>query len=162
MAVMMLFHVPADKDLLAAYGEVTLRHEHLNHVLRMTIKTIAGLEVDEALNATVHDSSSQLRERIRKLARQRLGEGEPLLKVQALLERCRRATDRRNDLVHSVWAKELDGEAVRRNNDLRWQRLPTVDELHSLCQEVLALTNELNQVRLEGFLHQALTKRAAP
>ena len=162
MAVMMLFHIPEDKDLLAAYGEVTLRHEHLNHVLRMTIKTLARLEVDEALDATVHDSSSQLRERIRKLARQRLGEGEPLLKVQALIERCRQATDRRNDLVHSVWAKELDGEAVRRSNHLGWQRLPTVDELHSLCQEILALTNELNHVRLEGFLHQALAKREAP
>lgn len=81
MAKMMMFHVPSDKDLLAAIGEVALRHEHLNHILRMTIKTLARLDIDEALDATAYDSSSQLRERIKKLARQRLGEGEPLLKL---------------------------------------------------------------------------------
>ena len=114
MVTMMHFYVPESKDLLAAFGEVNLRHEHLNHVLRMTVKTLAHLAVNEALDATARDTSSQLRERVRKLARQQLGEGEPLLKLQALVERCKHATDRRNDLVHSVWAKELDGEAVRR------------------------------------------------
>lgn len=78
----MVFHVPDDKDLLAAFGELALRHEHLNHILRMTIKSLARLEVLEALDATAYDSSSRLRERIGKLARQRLGEGEPLLKLQ--------------------------------------------------------------------------------
>jgi len=85
MATMITFHVPTDKDLLAAFGEVALRHEHLNHILRMTIKTLARLEVGEALDATAYDGSRQLRERIRKLARQSLGEGQPLLKLQALL-----------------------------------------------------------------------------
>ena len=71
---MMTFHVPDDKELLAAFGEVALVHEHLNHILRMTIKTLAGLKPIEALDATSYDGSRQLRERIRKLARQRLGE----------------------------------------------------------------------------------------
>lgn len=35
------FQVPDDADLLAAFGQVTSRHEHLNHILRMTIKTLA-------------------------------------------------------------------------------------------------------------------------
>ena len=156
---MMMFHVPTDKELLAAFGELTLRHEHLNHILRMTIKTLGRLEIGEALDATAYDGPSQLRKCIRKLARQRLGEGESLLKLQALLERCKRATDKRNEFVHSVWAKELDGEPARRGSDHKWQPLPTVLELNELGTEILYLTQALNQARLEGFLAEALAKR---
>ena len=63
MAKMMMFHVPDDKDLLAAYGELSLRHEHLTHILRMTIKTLADLEVSEALDATAYDGAARLRDR---------------------------------------------------------------------------------------------------
>lgn len=95
MTKMMSFHVPQDRDLLAEIGEVALRHEHLNHILRMTIKTLARLDANEALDATAYDSSSQLRDRIRKLARQRLGEGEPLLKLQALHREAQRSRSQR-------------------------------------------------------------------
>lgn len=159
MTKMMTFHVPADKDLLAAIGKVALRHEHLNHILRMTIKTLARLEIAEALDATAYDSSAQLRERIKKLARQRLGEGEPLLKLQALLERCKRATEKRNDLIHSVWGKELDGEPARKGLGDEWLPLPTVEELNGLAEVILQITSQLNEARLEGFLHEALTQK---
>lgn len=155
----MMFHVPSDKDLLAAIGEVALRHEHMNHILRMTIKTLARLDVTEALDATAYDSSSQLRERIKKLARQRLGEGEPLLKLQALLERCKRATEKRNDLIHSVWGQELDGEPARKGSGDEWRPLPTTTELHELAESLSHLTSQLNEARLEGFLHEALTQK---
>ncbi len=69
MAAMMMFHVPEDPALRAAFGEVALRHEHLSHILRMTIKTLAGLEVNDALDATAFDGASLLRDRIRKLAK---------------------------------------------------------------------------------------------
>jgi hypothetical protein len=156
---MMMLHIPEDKELLAAFGEVALRHEHLNHILRMTIKTLARLTLEEALDATSYDGSRQLRERIRKLARQRLGEGEPLLKLQALLERCKRATEKRNQLVHCVWAKELDGEPQSRGPDHQWQPLPTVEELSALAKELQLLTDSLNTARLDGFLSEALSKR---
>jgi hypothetical protein len=159
MATMMMFHIPQNPALLAAFGEVTLRHEHLSHILRMTIKTLAGLEVTEALDATAFDGAASLRDRVRKLAKQKLGEGQALLKVHALLERCRRATERRNEYVHSVWAQELDGEAKRRGERHEWLPIPTIPELQSLSQELLSLTKELNEARLEGFLHKALTER---
>ncbi len=162
MANFMTFHVPSDQDLLAAIGKVALRHEHLSHILRMTIKTLARLEVDEALDATAYDSSSQLRERIKKLARQRLGEGESLLKLQALLERCKRATERRNDLIHSVWGRELDGEPARRGSGTEWKPLPTVPELDGLAEDIMRLTGELNVARLEGFVHEALASKLKP
>jgi hypothetical protein len=159
VATMITFHVPEDKDLLAAFGEVALRHEHLNYVLRMTIKSLAGLRIDEALDATTYDGSRQLRERIRRLARKRLGEGEPLLKLQALLERSGRATERRNELVHGIWAREMDGEPLRRMPDHSWQPLPTCDDLATLSQELEVIAGELNTARLDGFLSDALLQR---
>ena len=162
MTTMISFHIPDDKDLLASIGEVALRHEHLNHILRMTIKTLAGLRPDEALDATAYDGSRQLRVLIRKLAKQRLGEGEPLLKLQALLECCRRVTDRRNDLIHRIWAKELDGEAVRRDSDNNWVPLPRIKDLKALALETETLTHTLNTARLEGFISEAMAKRRWP
>ena len=162
MSPMIMFHVPENKDLLAAYGELGLRHEHLTHILRMTIRTLARLEISEALDATAYDGAAQLRDQIKKLARQRLGEGEALLKLQAILERCKRATEKRNDLIHSVWGKELDGESLRRGNDHKWQSLPTVEELKALGEEIHALTESLNNARLDGFLAKALVKRSLP
>ena len=78
---MLMFFVPDDRGLLAALGKVTLRHEHLNHILKMTIKSLAGLTPQEAIDATQYEGSRTLRERIQNFARQKLGEGEPLLKL---------------------------------------------------------------------------------
>jgi hypothetical protein len=156
---MISFHVPEDALLLAAFGEVALRHEHLNHILRMTIKTLARLRPQEALDATAFDGSRQLRERIRKLARRRLGESEALLKLEALLERCRRVTERRNELTHGIWARELDGEPMRKGSDQKWYPLPKADELKALANEIWLLSDELNTARLDGFLSTALAKR---
>ena len=156
---MLKFDVPEDEALLAAFGEVGLRHEHLNHILRMTIRTLANLEIDEAIDATLHDSPSTLHERVRKLARQRLGEGHALLKVQALIGRCRRLTDKRNEYVHSVWARELDGPSMRRDRNSEWLPLPTLLELQALSSELLKITGELNKARLEGFIFQAMSTR---
>jgi len=162
MTNFMTFHVPSDTALLAAIGEVALRNEHLNYILRMTIKTLARLDIDEALDATAYDSSSQLRERTKKLARQRLGDGEPLLKLQALLERCKRATEKRNDLIHCVWGKELDGEPARKGTGNAWRPLPTAAELHAIAEEIMRLTGDLNEARLEGFVHLAQASKLKP
>jgi len=153
-----MFHVPDDQELLAAFGEVALRHEHLNHILKMTIKTLANLSPEEAVDATMYDGSRKLRDRIRRLAMQRLGEGEPLLKLQALMGKCERVTEKRNKLVHGLWAQELDGDAqVRGAGGTR--PLPSTTELRELANEIQELTNKLNSERLEGFLKTALSER---
>ena len=157
---MMAFHIPTDEKLLAAFGTVGLVHAHLDHILRMTIKTLANLTPQEALDATAMDGSAVLRDRVRKLARSRLGEGPALLKLQALLQRCKRVTEKRNELVHSVWAREMDGDPMLRAADHSWKPLPTVDELDMLAKEIAELVMELNTARLEGFLHDALTKKS--
>jgi len=156
---MITLDLPNDKELLAAFGEMALRHEHLSHILRMTIKTICRLRPDEALDATVYDGSRQLRERIRKLARQRLGEGEALLKLQALLERCSRATNRRNEIMHGIWPRDLDGDPFRSGTGQTQLPLPTVADLMAVTEELKELTRTLNSARLDGFLSEALSIR---
>ena len=150
-AKMITFHVPANPELLAAFGEVALRHEHMNHILKMTIKSIAGITPSEALAATMYESSRQLRDRIRKL-----GDGTPVLKLQAILNNCKRLTERRNELVHGLWAQELDGEAHVRDAYGSIQPLPSVEELKMLANEIEQVTGHLNHERLEGFLKLAL------
>lgn len=150
------FHVPQDQELLAAFGEVALRHEHMNHILRMTIKSLAGLTPAEALAATRYESSRQLRDRAKVLARKRLGEGRPLLKLQAMLNTCGSLTDKRNNLVHGLWAKELDGDAHVRDAEGCARPLPMLQELRQLAKEIEDHTKIFNFERLEGFLAKAL------
>jgi hypothetical protein len=156
---MLMFHVPEDQPLLAAIGEVTLRHEHLTHILKMTIKSIAELSPREAVDATQYEGPRTIRERIQKLARQKLGEGESLLKLQALLTRAGRLSERRNALTHGLCAQELDGDPGIMEEFGVLRPLPSVDELNSLAKEIEALTNELNEARLYGFLKIALEKK---
>jgi hypothetical protein len=156
---MIVLHVPEDKGLLAAYGELAIVHEHLNHILRMTIKSLAQVSVDDALDATKNDGSSQLRDRIKKLARQKLGEGVALIKLQAILARCKCATDKRNEFIHSICAKEIDGEPHTQADRIR-KPLPTISELKDLINKLSLLAQELNEARLEGFLLEALKQQA--
>jgi hypothetical protein len=156
---MMSFHIPEDSNLLGALGLVSLRHAHLDYILRMTIKSVAGVSIGEALDATAFAGSRALRERIQKLARSRLGEGPALLKLQAILERCRRVTDKRNEWIHSIWAREIDGDPMLRTTDHNWTAPPTAADLESLADEISRLTNELNAARLDGFLDDALKQK---
>jgi hypothetical protein len=153
---MITFHVPSDQKVLAAFGEVALRHEHMNHVLRMTMKSLTGVTPAEAIAATAYESSAQLRDRVRKIARKRLGDGTALVRLQAMLAECKRLTEKRNDLVHGLWAQELDGEAHVRDAHGGRRPLPTAEELQDLARELEHHAARLNLERLEGFLVQAL------
>src|SRR5690348_1923638 len=104
--------IPSDEAVLAKVGVIALQHTYLDRMLRMTVKTLAGVTVKEALDGTAFDGAATLRDRVRRFARRTLGEGTALVKLQAILERCHRATERRNELIHSLWAQELDGEAL--------------------------------------------------
>jgi hypothetical protein len=157
-AQMMAFHVPGDARILESLGRIALRHAHLDHILRMTIKTLGEVSVREGLDPTSFEGSRVLRERIRKIARNKLGEGTALIKLQAQLERARRATENRNELIHNIWAQPLDGEPQIRTNDHTWKPIPTIDALNALENEIASITEELNDGRLDGFLSEALDR----
>lgn len=156
---MMMFHIPSE-PILVRLGTIALRHAHLDHILRMTIKSLTGVSIGQALDATAFEGSRALRERIKKLARQRLGEGKALVQLQALLERCRRASDKRNKFTHNIWAQELDGDPKIQDGNLGWSPPPTIEDLTALASELEAVTKELNEARLHGYLAEALTANA--
>jgi hypothetical protein len=154
-----VFHVPEDPEWLKAFGRVSVVHTHLDHILRMLIKTLANVTVEVALNATDGEGSAALRDRIKKLAKQRLGEGAALLGLQDIVERCRRVTERRNSLIHATIASDwLDTEAMLYRAGFPAAPLPTPQDLESLEKEMGQLIGEINQVRLKGWLAEALAK----
>ena len=153
--------LPTDKKILAAVGSIALRHGQLDNALRMTIKDLTGVDQTEALDATARDGSRELRERIRKLARQRIGDGAALVRLQALLTRAGRATEKRNELMHAVWGTELDGGPMIRGDDHEFGPAPSVTELEKLEREITIILDALIQARLNGFILEALKKPAS-
>ena len=49
---MIYLHIPDDPSVVAAVGRIALRHGQLDYILRMTIKTLGGLSIQDALDAT--------------------------------------------------------------------------------------------------------------
>ena len=96
------YGLPRDKKVLAALGTIALRHGQLENAMKMVIKDLAGVSKQDALDATAMQSSRELRDRIRKLAKQRIGEGPALVQLDALLHRAKLAADKRNELLHST------------------------------------------------------------
>jgi hypothetical protein len=156
------FHIPVDnRELLAALGEISLRHGHIDHVMKLLIKTFSDVTIQEAMDATARESSWNLREWVKKLARDKLGKGPALVKVQALLERASRITERRNALVHILCGKDQDGNPVAATEDLTvWKPLPTVADLNALAADMAALRVDISKARGKfGFITQALVKK---
>jgi hypothetical protein len=158
----MVFHVPDDPKWLMAFGRVSIVHTHLDHILRMLIKTLANVTVDVALSATDSEGSAVLRARIKKLAKQQLGEGAALLGVQDLVEQCRRVTKRRNDLIHTTIASDwlgMEEEARLYRAGFPPAPLPTAQDLETLGNEINHLIAGINQARLRGWLAEALAAK---
>ena len=155
-APMLLPHLP-DQDVLAALGEVSIRHGFLDLTLRRTIKTLANVSISEVDKALARTGAGEMRGMIERLARRRLGKDHPaVLRLKAILFDCGQVTERRNQLTHEPWAKFLDGDAVLYQNTGKTLPMPIAQELRSLAKEILDLALTLNGARQEGFLREAL------
>ena len=152
-------HGLPDAALLATLGRIALRHGQLDNAMRMMVKDLTAVTKDEALDATAHNSSRELGQRGRRLARQRFGDGSVLVRVEALLHRAEVAALKRNELVHSVWGTELDGGAVIRNDDNIFQSPPAAKELETIAEASEQLILDITEARLDGFLREALAQK---
>lgn len=151
-APMVSLEIPTDAELLKAAGRVALAHGQMEYVLRMTVKSLSGLSVQEALDATATMKMSELRERIKKLFKEKsCGESEKT-KLDALLNKCKRLSDKRNSLIHRPWAKDSNGKWVVKEEDHAWGQPPSIDELNQLATDIYNATVELNTARLYGFI----------
>ena len=156
MARMIYAAMPESAELQAAIGRVAVRRGQMDLVLRMTIKSICEVSPEEARRATVGIMSGQLRKRIEQLAKKRIGDGPALLRLQSLLHQCRDASERRNGLLHGVFARELDGPELFLPDGGDPGPVPTVSELDALAADLEAVTKKLNFARLDGFLKDAI------
>jgi len=148
-----------DQQHRAALGHVTMCHVRLDHILRLTIRTLSGATHQEAMAATAFDGSHNLCNRIEKLAKSRLGESLALIRLQGLVERCRRATELRNDVTHAVSFHGRDEEILTRTDGRESKPLPTVKELEALAGALFHLAREINTARRKGFLAEALADK---
>lgn len=146
--------LPDDPDLMQAAGGVALAHSQLELMLRMTIKTLAGLTVREALDATESSKNWELRKSITSIFRKKTKDPTLRLKLQALLKNCQRLSEKRNSLLHNAWAITGDGSLVTKGPDHAWGPAVTVDELVKLASDIADMVAKLNDERLKGFIQQ--------
>jgi hypothetical protein len=152
---------PGD-PILVAIGKIAIRHGQLDYSLKMTVRALAGISITEAVDATHRQSSSALRDRVHKLARKRFGESVTLVRLDALLMRARRATDKRNELLHALWAHELDGDPVMRSEGMAFRPIPTVQELEEVAGEMARITDQIMEARIHGFLRGTARRAHCP
>ena len=148
-----------DKDVQAALGIVAIRHGHLEYILKMTVKSLCGLSIEEALTETNKQNARRLRKRIEDEALKTLEKGEALEWLIGVLHRSWQASDLRNTFIHNMWAKELDGPLLMQNDDHTWRLAPTDQELQQLSDEIQVITKEINTERLEGKLFAKLEEK---
>lgn len=146
--------LPGDRGLLEAAGRVALAHGQLELMLRMTVKTLSGLTVDEALNATEKTKNWELRKEIVGLFNSKTTDRALRLKMKAMLGKCEQLSEVRNRLLHNAWAISPDGSVIMKGDRHAWGPAATENDLNELAQEIATEVNNLNSARLSGFIHQ--------
>ena len=149
--------IPEDLMLQAAVGRVAIRHGQLDHVLRMMVKTFRGITIMVAMKETKRWGSLRLRELIEELAAEKLGKTEAaaLKELKRLLKKAEDLTEKRNRIIHDVWARTKGGIPVIRDDNSEIRIQPTAAVLDRLANEIAEVAYDLNEGRLRGFLSEA-------
>jgi hypothetical protein len=156
------FHPLDNSELMAAAGRMLIRHSNLDYQLKMLIRKLAGVTPEEARRAFAYVGSQELRKLVNAHATREFGIKSPLLiKIQALLAECREATDRRNEYVHLIWAKEfgLGDKSHLFGADSKLKPFPTKGALDKLDKEIARLVNELGNANLGALIAQEMKKK---
>jgi hypothetical protein len=153
---MVSLEIPTDLKLLQAAGRVALAHGQMEHTLRMSVKILAGLSVQKALDVTATMTAHNLRETIKRLFKQQSRDESATKKLVKLLDKIKRLSEKRNRLIHRPWAKDRQGQWVVKEEDHAWGQPPSIDELNQLADEIFKTVIELNTARLHGFIKEAL------
>lgn len=146
------FYVP-DDGILRELGRLQVRHSHLDHTLRLAIKRMLGISIDDPgyWNET-RGMAKELRDRARKLIAERYSDDDNMAgTLNQVLDDAEVATTQRNRLLHSVWMKAPGGEPVLhdRDNMLKMHvgfKLPSVGEVASVSERVERIQRVLNHL----------------
>lgn len=152
---MQIRELPGDEKLLAAVGRIALRHGQLDYALRLIVKATTGQSEKEVLKATSRMGSRELRKSVRNLANEKIGDRQVLKRLESLLSRSRRATDKRNKIIHAVWGHKRDGTPAVLDDDEVREPPPDLDQLDAAAKSLADIADELNEARKNGFLKKA-------
>jgi hypothetical protein len=142
------FEIPSDRELLAAIGELSIRHEKLNYTLRLTIKSLGSEGLEIVMRKTKYWGSTKLRNEIHERAKKILKKKE-LEAILKLIKTCESVTIKRNDLIHSLFTKKKTDEKLRiRNSTGRSSPAPNAKEVLMLSQKIESVADSLNSFRL--------------
>ncbi len=155
---MHVLSMPSDQELVMALSKLAIAHTQLELVLRYTVKTLSGLSIADALDATSQDRMPALRERIKQLFKEHKATPTEKVRLDALLQRAKRLTDKRNNFLHSVWSSTPEGRALMKGADHAWGPAPTAEDVQTVTSDLLALYQELNDARLHGFIAQVANR----
>jgi len=146
------FYVPGD-DILCELGRLQVRHSHLDHILRLAIKRMLGISIDDPgyWNET-RGMAAELRARSRELIAERYWDDDDMAgALNKVLDDAEEVTNLRNRLLHSVWMKARGGEPVLHDRDSTLKihvgfQLPTVGEVASVSERVGRIQRVLNHL----------------
>ncbi len=97
---------------------------------------------------------------MRKLAKDRLGDGPAFIELEAKLCLAEVVAEERNNLIHSVFARDDAGNLIIQDPVRGHLPIPTVKDLETLASQIEQAHGMLNHSRLDGSLRAALDKRA--
>src|SRR3954462_6595723 len=100
---MISLSLPRDPAVLVAIGKLAIRHGQLDHGLKLTIRSIRAISVEQTLTETKRKPLHRLRDLIDGHARDAFGQKPVLNRLQELLERSRQAIDHRNSVLQNLW-----------------------------------------------------------
>jgi hypothetical protein len=112
--------LPSDPTLLEALGRLAIAHTQLELILRYTVKTLSGLSITDALDATSEDRMSDLRDRIKRLFREQKPTEQEKCQLDALLRQAKDRSERRHEYLHSAWSTTADGQALMKGERHSW------------------------------------------
>lgn len=150
--------IPNRPKLHEALGRLAIAHTHLELMLRYCIKTLSGLQVAEALDATQGARASDVRKRIKKLFREKRPKPSEETKLDALLGEAARLSERRNSYLHSAWSETEAGETVHRDDSHTWGAAPTEDEVEQTASKLIDLGDRINKARRTGFISEVVER----
>jgi len=150
------FYEP-DDAILCELGRLQIRHSHLDHTLRLAIKRMLGISIDDpGYWDETRGMAAGLRARARQLIATRYGDDDETADIlNNVLDDAETATTLRNRLLHSVWMKAPGAEPVLhdRDNTLKVHvgfQLPTVEEVASVSERVARVQRVLNHLTRRG------------
>ena len=151
---------PVPAEFLKEIGEVTVGFALLENM----IQGLGGalMQSDQAHVAFVEMSFRALRGVVFSLAKARLGDGEPLDELSALLRRAGALEEARNEVTHSIWAAgDKSPPTITRVKRTAKQKQGfkarfepwTIDRFSQLTTDLLGLADEIQRfhIRLQGI-----------